>query len=42
MLAAETRGRLPDPSIWHAFALFSVLGIVALGSFIKSMRGAVA
>jgi hypothetical protein len=32
----------PDPSIWHAFALFAVLGVIALWSFIKSMREAVA
>jgi ABC-2 type transport system permease protein len=32
----------PDPSIWHAFALFSVLGVIALWTFIKSMREAVA
>jgi ABC-2 type transport system permease protein len=32
----------PDPSIWHAFALFSVLGVIALWSFIKAMREAVA
>ncbi|MEA3138145.1 MAG: type transport system permease protein [Gammaproteobacteria bacterium] len=33
---------IPDPSIWQAFGLFSVLGIVALWSFIRSMREAVA
>lgn len=33
---------IPDPSIWHAFALFSVLGVIALWSFIKAMREAVA
>jgi hypothetical protein len=32
----------PDPSIWHAFALFSLLGVIALWSFIKAMREAVA
>ncbi|HEY0746991.1 MAG TPA: ABC transporter permease [Steroidobacteraceae bacterium] len=32
----------PDPSIWHAFALFSLLGVIALWTFIKSMREAVA
>ncbi len=33
---------IPDPSIWHAFALFSVLGVMASWSFIKAMREAVA
>ena len=33
---------IPDPAIWHAFALFSVLGVMALWCFIKAMREAVA
>jgi ABC-2 type transport system permease protein len=35
-------GTPDDPSVLHAFVLFSVLGVIALWSFIKAMREAVA
>jgi ABC-2 type transport system permease protein len=39
---ALLNGTPDDPSVLHAFALFSVLGVIALWSFIKAMREAVA
>jgi len=39
---ALLNGTPADPSVLRAFVLFSVLGVIALWSFIKSMREAVA
>jgi ABC-2 type transport system permease protein len=39
---ALLNGATSDPSVLRAFALFSVLGVIALWSFIKAMREAVA
>jgi ABC-2 type transport system permease protein len=39
---ALMNGVFSDPSIWHAFVIFGVLGIITLAWFIRSMREAVA
>jgi ABC-2 type transport system permease protein len=39
---ALLNGGLSDPSVLRALVLFSVLGVITLWAFIKSMREAVA